>query len=422
MTHWSRLVFLVSALCAFQALWVSGAQAERRLALIVGIDQYDNLDNLQKAGNDARSVSTTLEQLGFVVTTLIDVDRRKLGRSIASFSSSIQPGDEVVFFFAGHGVELDGRNYLLPADVPKAEPGEEEFLKLESIAANDLSPLFKSQGARVSVLIIDACRENPFPKQGTRSLGGQGGLARMDPAEGAFILFSAASGQLALDRLSNADPNPNSVFTRALLPRLSQPGLQVHDLVRQVRQDVRKMAGSVNHNQFPAYYDQLAGAFSFNPGAAGAAVPAVVPVQPPAVVTPINPCDAARADWQVLQTTNSTGALEQFAQQHQSCPIYVAAAQDRLASLRAAQPAPQPVQPTPQVVQPAPVIAGGASLCERLWYERNLIYHNRGYCFQTSRAKAVFDTSQCSTRAPSLTAAELSEVERLKAAEKANGC
>ncbi|MEM7088223.1 MAG: YARHG domain-containing protein [Pseudomonadota bacterium] len=171
------------------------------------------------------------------------------------------------------------------------------------------------------------------------------------------------------------------------------------------------MAGSVNHNQFPAYYDQLAGAFSFNPGAAGAAVP----VQPPAVVTPINPCDAARADWQVLQTTNSTGALEQFAQQHQSCPIYVAAAQDRLASLRAAQPAPQPVQP-------APVIAGGASLCERLWYERNLIYHNRGYCFQTSRAKAVFDTSQCSTRAPSLTAAELSEVERLKAAEKANGC
>ncbi|MEM7088224.1 MAG: caspase family protein [Pseudomonadota bacterium] len=173
MIHWSRLVFLVSALCAFQALWVSGAQAERRLALIVGIDQYDNLDNLQKAGNDARSVSTTLEQLGFVVTTLIDVDRRKLGRSIASFSSSIQPGDEVVFFFAGHGVELDGRNYLLPADVPKAEPGEEEFLKLESIAANDLSPLFKSQGARVSVLIIDACRENPFPKQGTRSLGGR---------------------------------------------------------------------------------------------------------------------------------------------------------------------------------------------------------------------------------------------------------
>jgi len=400
-------------LATFLSVCGSIAYAEQRLALVVGIDSYENVSDLLKAGNDASAVSGVLETLGFNVKKLIDPNRRTLNREIAQFAASIRPGDVVVFFFAGHGIEIGGRNYLLPSDVPAAQAGDEQFVASESIAADQLSSVFQSQGARVTFLILDACRNNPFPSAGTRSLGGQRGLARMDPAEGSFVLFSAGTGQTALDRLSNSDPDPNSVFTRALLPRLGEPGLSVHDLVQKVRKDVRSLAGSVNHNQFPAYYDQLSGSFTFNPSQAQQNQSQATPATSAVAAPVISICDNARADWAVLQNTQSVQALEQFSEAYTECGIYVAAAQDRLASLA-----------TPQVPQPrsqsAPVPTG--SSCEELWYARNLIFYEKGFCFQSSRARAAFDTSTCSTRSPVLTAAEKIEVERLQALEKAKGC
>lgn len=248
-------------------LFLSGSAvlAETRHALVIGIDTYKNIIPLKKAINDADAVSSALELVGFRVTKAIDADRRSFNRAVAKLTSAIRPGDEVVFFFAGHGIEVRGRNYLLPSDVPAAEPGEEDFVVSESIPVDPLLDLFRTRGARVSVLILDACRNNPFPADGSRSVGARRGLARMDgPPKGAFILFSAGSGQLALDRLSNQDTNPNSVFTRALLPRLTQPDLTIHDLVQDVRQEVQSMANSVNHKQFPAYYDELEDTFRFN--------------------------------------------------------------------------------------------------------------------------------------------------------------
>jgi uncharacterized caspase-like protein len=413
-----RAFVLTSILLCAAVLAPVQAHAESRLALVVGIDDYANVPDLRKAGNDARAVTAALQESGFQVTTLVDPDRRAFNRTLGSFSAAIQPGDEVVFYFAGHGIEVDGRNFLLPADVPLVRPGEEEFLIGESIPADRLLRLFQSEGARVTLMILDACRDNPFPREGTRSLGGSRGLARMDPAEGAFILFSAGTGQTALDALSAADPDPNSVFTRALLPRIRQQGLPLHELVREVRSDVRQLAGTVNHDQFPAYYDQLTGDFSFVPGTGGAPTASVPPAasSEPAVPTAQRSlCDTARADWEVLQDTDSLAALEQFAAQYAGCAIYVAAARDRIARLSVPVPAPQPVpQPVPS--------AAGDSLCDQLWYQRNLIFHNNGFCFQTARARGVFDTSQCTTRNPSLTAQELAEVDRLRAAERANGC
>ena len=394
------------------------ASAGNRLALVIGVDNYDNVSSLQKANNDARAVSTTLEGLGFRVTQLIDADRRAFSRAISSFASDVGPGDEAVFYFAGHGIQVDGRNYLLPADVPSVRPGEEEFVVNESIAADRVLSAIEGQGAQVTVLILDACRNNPFPPEGGRSVGSRSGLGRMDPPKGSFILFSAGTGQEALDRLSESDPNPNSVFTRALLPRLREKGLTIRDLVQEVRVEVNELAGTIKHNQFPAYYDQLAGKFSFNPGDAASSEPLEpqnTPNQQEAETKPLDPCEAARADWQVFSSTRSATALEEFARTYAICPIYVAAALDRLNTLSssAGQSAIAPSAPT------APT---SGDICSRLWYERNLIFHNNGYCFQTARAKAVFNISQCTGGSPSLSPTEQREVARIQATERANGC
>lgn len=230
-----------------------------RRALVIGVDGYQNLAALQKARNDAQAVSNTLAALGFDVTTLYDASRRDINSAVSTFANRIEPGDEVLFYFAGHGVEVDGRNYLLPSDVPVVNFGDESFLTGESIAADRVLGTFQRKGARSTIMILDACRNNPFPRDGQRSVGGSRGLVRMEPPEGAFILYSAGAGQTALDRLSDNDANPNSVFTRALLSRLNQPGMTLHQLAKQVRRDVQDLAATVNHDQFPAYYDQMSG-------------------------------------------------------------------------------------------------------------------------------------------------------------------
>jgi len=235
------------------------AAPTRRRALVIGVDGYQNLEALQKARNDAQAISASLVGLGFEVTTLYDVGRRDINGAVSTFSNQIEPGDEVLFYFAGHGVEVDGRNYLLPADVPMVNYGDESYLTGESIAADRVLNTFQRKGARSTVMILDACRNNPFPREGQRSIGGTRGLVRMEPPKGAFILYSAGAGQTALDRLSDQDANPNSVFTRALLQRLNEPGMSLHEMAKLVRRDVQQLASTVNHDQFPSYYDQMSG-------------------------------------------------------------------------------------------------------------------------------------------------------------------
>ncbi|AZV79358.1 peptidase C14 [Parasedimentitalea marina] len=233
--------------------------ANRRWALVVGVDGYENLEDLKKARNDAQAVSQALTRLGFEVRTLYDPSRRDMNSAVSTMANQIDPGDEVLFYFAGHGVEVEGRNFLLPSDVPMINLGDESYLTGESIAADRVLDTFQKRGARTTVMILDACRNNPFPSDGKRSVGGARGLVRMSPPEGAFILYSAGAGQTALDRLSDTDGDPNSVFTRALLPRLNDPSMSLHQLAKQVRRDVQDLASTVNHDQFPAYYDQMSG-------------------------------------------------------------------------------------------------------------------------------------------------------------------
>ena len=234
-----------------------------RLALVIGNDNYAGIAKLQKAGNDARAIGKTLESLDFAVTIAVDTTRREMNRAIQDFVNAIQPGDTAMFFYAGHGVEIEGENYLLPVDTPDAAGGQAEFISAESIALDDLLGRMRSREARINVIVLDACRNNPFSGKGKRGLGGAQGLARISAPQGTFVLYSADVGEAALDTLGEGDENPNSVFTRTLVPLMKKPGLDLVDTAREVRRQVRELAIGINHDQTPAYYDAVLGDFFF---------------------------------------------------------------------------------------------------------------------------------------------------------------
>ena len=114
------------------------------------------------------------------------------------------------------------------------------------------------------MLVLDACRNNPFETDGSRSIGNTRGLTKQETPEGVFVLFSAGLGQGALDRLSDTDPDPNSVFTRKLVPALLTPKISHGDLAKQVQSDVAELAATINVKQQPAYYDQIIGKVLMN--------------------------------------------------------------------------------------------------------------------------------------------------------------
>ncbi len=313
-------IVLVVLLCA------PIANAQKRAALVIGIDNYLNIESLQKAVNDAEAISASLAEVGFRVTTAKDVTRRDMNRVIQEFASQLSAGDEAVFFFAGHGIEISGRNYLLPTDTPAAKPGQEQFIKAEAIPVDQILETIQNRGTRVSVLMLDACRNNPFPSNGTRSLGSSRGLAGTIAPEGTLILYSAGVGQTALDRLSDDDQNPNSVFTRSLIPLLKQPGLSHVQLARQVRRDVMRLAATVSHQQRPAYYDEVTSEYFFS-GQSGDGNQAQVRPVPQQIG------DDALV-WESIKNTDSVAVLRTFIERFPDS-AFVSFARARVSELNA---------------------------------------------------------------------------------------
>jgi uncharacterized caspase-like protein len=253
-------------LCVWATLEALASQAlcANRVAFVVGIDAYDNLlaqQQLKKAVNDAHAVSAALESVGYQVVAADNVDRRGFNEHWQRFLNRIEPGDEVAFFFAGHAIEIAGQNYLLTKDVPTPQSGEASFVKNESVSVSQLLSDLDEERQRVSLVILDACRNNPFAADGTRSVGGARGLARVEAPEGIFVLYSAGAGQTALDRLSDSDDNANSIFTRSLVPLIRTPGLPLQEVALRVRERVVELANGAGHKQTPAYYDQVIGRF-----------------------------------------------------------------------------------------------------------------------------------------------------------------
>lgn len=246
-------------ICICQSCVLINAYGSKSLALVIGNDNYEEVPTLQKAVNDANSISKKLAELGFDVVTTHNAGYRGMSRSLTELENKIKPGDKIIFYFAGHGFAVDGTNYLLPIDVPKAEPSEGSLVKDSSFAVSSISDRLLQKGAKTVILILDACRDNTFAFGGKRSIGQTRGLIRIDPVEGMFVLFSAGQGQAALDRLSDSDKNPNSIFTRTLLNELDNVSLSMIQIAKNTQMKVKNLAAKVDHVQIPAYYDQVIG-------------------------------------------------------------------------------------------------------------------------------------------------------------------
>ena len=306
-----RLTIGIIVVLLATAFPVAAGFAEDRVALAVGINNYAKVGRLEKAATDARAVGDTLRRLGFTVDLALDVDRRGFNRAISDFLNKIKPGAIAYFHYSGHGVSIDNDTYLIPADMELPTSDDREFVKRESIRLSELIDSLKNTKASARVLVIDACRENPFASRGVRGIGGTGGISLLPSAEGMLILYSAADGQLALDALGPNDRDPNSVYTRALLKHLVAPGESMVDIAREVRREVEQLAKTVGHEQRPAYYDELSDDLKLTAvtdgrgAAAAAAPPASVPDDASAAVAPAPSSAAAQVSDVPLGTTRA---------------------------------------------------------------------------------------------------------------------
>lgn len=297
-----------------KALWlllgllvaVSAAAAERRVALVIGNNDYQQVSKLEKAVNDAEAVGRELAKIGFDVVTLTNAGQKKMNQAINQFADKLAGGGVGVLFFAGHGLQINNQNFLLPVDMDL--PRNPNDVADQAISLQVVQDKLADAKARFALLVIDACRNNPLPQQAGRSIGSTRGLAQPAAPNGQIVLFSAGAHQEALDKLSDGDNNPNGLFTREFLPMISSPGVSATEALRKTRTAVIQKAKAVGHDQHPALYDQTDGDFYFVPGAADAAAPAA---QPQAVAG-VDPVAIELEYWRGAQQANSIEAYQSY--------------------------------------------------------------------------------------------------------------
>jgi formylglycine-generating enzyme required for sulfatase activity len=286
------------------------AGSAKRVALVIGNDHYQHVGELNNAVADARSIAAALKKAGFAVTLKSDADLDTMKQAVRQFKASLSGGDEAIFFYSGHGVQLGAANYLLPVNITS---DSEEQVKDDAIPLQRLLDDLQDQKVKFALAIIDACRDNPFKGSG-RSIGGTRGLAPTSAANGQMVIFSAGTGQQALDKLGNTDRDGNGVFTRVFLQEMEKPGIEVHQVLRNVRSRVVQMAKSVNHDQMPALYDQVEGDFYFY--GSGTQVASLEPVPAPPPVHVKSGEEIEQESWESAKGSNDIDAVKEYLKQY----------------------------------------------------------------------------------------------------------
>ncbi|MGV3662220.1 MAG: caspase family protein [Prosthecobacter sp.] len=248
--------------------------AQQRVALVIGIDHYTHMDRLENAVNDADSMSRVLEEMDFKVMRAVDLDREGFVRTIAEFFDQVRGADCALFYFAGHGIQAQGLNFLLPQDFKLVTENElwSKAVPLDQV----ISSLANSQ-SKVSLMILDACRDNPFhhPDQEKMAQAPKGGLAPTRPPLGSLIAYAAESGQAAVEGVNGAR---NGLYTGTLASLINQPGLRVEDVFNETRKKVYEQSQGA---QSPAEYSKLVNTFYFHPKPGQPNLPdAVAPPKP----------------------------------------------------------------------------------------------------------------------------------------------
>jgi uncharacterized caspase-like protein len=254
---------------------------ERRIALVIGNNNYLHVGSLATAGNDAHAMAKELRVHGFAVLEGYDLDRSPMLHLINEFTAALPHYDVGLFYYAGHGVQMHGANWLIPHSI-SGDFQREDDLADESVGLADVAERMATANHEgFNLLIIDACRDNPFATR-QRGFGAVRGLG-VTAANGVVILYSAGSNQTALDNLGPSDHDPNGVFTRELLKQMRVPGLPVSEMIDRLRSLVRASAATVHHEQMPAIYAEATGHFMFTPPDGSQAGP---PAGAPVVIAP----------------------------------------------------------------------------------------------------------------------------------------
>ena len=254
---------LIAAVTAAASLFLAlstDALADRRVALVIGNSQYNFTGlSLTNPKNDASDVAGALRTLGFEVIEATNTSKRDFDMALAQFARRATDADSALFFYAGHAMQYQGRNYLMPVD---AELEDEISVRYQMIAIDDVrAALDRAPGVRI--MILDACRNNPLAEQFAqnmtgqhRSIGSVRGLARIDKTQGMVVAYSTAADEVAMDGQGR-----NSPYTVALLKRLQEPGLEIEMMFRRIAADVN---AQTNGKQRPETYVSLLNEYYLN--------------------------------------------------------------------------------------------------------------------------------------------------------------
>ena len=453
----------------------SDVSAARR-AFVVGNSNYAHVVRLTNPVNDAGDLAAKLKALDYDVTVELDASRAQFLRSFQKFVASVGADDVALVYFAGHGLQIGGENFLFPVDarIEKEEDARQYLVPLNTLLA-DLSRISRNR-----ILILDACSNNPFADeiakaQATRSAGAARGLARVYAGVGSFIIYATQPGNVALDGTGR-----NSPFTDALLRHIAAPSADVHGVMRRVRGDVQK---ATNDQQVPWENSSLIDEVAFtgvsttvasapsvpqppsstprrapaSPGTTGPLIASPPPTAAPSrlaatsetysYVTRLDPKgdnflalrsgtepDAARIATMgpntLLKVTESRGPWRRVVlpdgasgwahSNFIACCRTISGGMARPPSAGGAavtSPAPQPV---------APVTKTAGETCESLWLRRNTIWKRNGYCFASTRAKQALGNTGCSrdqtAARAAMSSADSAEVDALLAREQGMGC
>jgi uncharacterized caspase-like protein len=270
---------LAATIITLSLLPAGPAAAEKRIALVVGNSAYQNITRLENPRSDATLMADTLSSLGFTLVgerAQIDLDKTSLDNAVQNFGRQIQGADVALFYYAGHGVQVSGSNYLVPVS---ANPTREADVDFQMVDVNLVLRQMQGSGTRLNIVILDACRNNPFGARGLRS--SEGGLAQMRAPEGTLISYATQPGSVALDGSDGHSP-----YTKALVATVKQAGLDIFQTFNQVGLAVKRQTGGAQQPWVSS--SPIDGSFYFVAPAASQI--AVAPQQQP------NLADALRPD------------------------------------------------------------------------------------------------------------------------------
>ncbi len=253
-------IFIVTFLAFYFAF---PAAAAKRVALVIGNSSYSHVTSLSNPKNDATLMSVVLKETGFDVTLLYDLDQREMKKALLEFGRKLKDGAEAsMFYYAGHGIEIDGINYLVPTNSDMKNKDEADAF---NVSLNSFLAQMEGSGVPLNIVVLDSCRNNPF--RSLRAVS-NGGLAPVVAPSGTYIAYSTAPGSIAEDGSTS-----NSVFTEALAESIKTEGLSLESVFKQTRS---KVQNATNGQQVPFDSSSIVGDFYFS-------VPQAVPGKSPVV-------------------------------------------------------------------------------------------------------------------------------------------